>query len=101
MSGLLLSLLSAGFVPLVKLATGMVDKGERTITTVRAVQGLSIWSVLVTVLGDANLWVTVLPAIQSFVNEWGSETLVGSAMGLVLSIIFEVLRRVTTGPVRR
>lgn len=96
----LLSLLTVGLGPIVNLALGKIGPGRKTINAVRAVQGFSIWSVLFAVASNTDFWVAVLPGVMRFIETYFSETLVGAGVAMVLSIVFEGLRRVTAGPVR-
>lgn len=99
-SPLLISLITAGIGPLVGLATGKKAEDSKTITTVRAVQGFSVWAIALSILGSPDFLTAVLPQVIEFINAHWAETVTGSSVALVLSIVFEGLRRVTTGPVK-
>jgi len=95
------SILTGGLSPLLGWAFGQKTANSKTLTIARSVQGASTWAVLLPILYSSDLWFSILPPIQGFIADNYGETLVGGGVAVVLSIVFEVMRRVSTGPVQK
>ena len=96
--GPLLGLVAKAVAPRLNAATRR-RAGGRTIAVTRGVQGLSVWALIGALLSNTDFWLAVLPPVQGFFEVNFSETMVGGIVALVMTVVYEALRRISDGPV--